>query len=317
MLQVRAHWAALPQATCSSERIVVTDTIMLTSSRFIGAKGAQPGDTLQLQVLEHKVGSNLHYTALLQRLGVDPQNLPILMMLHPGDEGADISTQKQLMANMPPLNGAFVTVYPSFRAEAVTYEGEEWLSQGQPSPWDGDVDDALASLACAEKFGYGANKKPALIGMSRGAGVALLAVARDPSRWDFAVDFFGPTDFLSADMRRRAEAIFAGSELDLPGVDWLASNVIEPWQQESISDSAARFELIKRSSAYMAEASWPEVLMEHGTADTVVDIAHSRLMLQKLKEVGVVAKLEEWRDVGHTPLGMDVQQPLQELFARW
>ncbi len=314
---VRAEWAARPAASCDNLQPAGQDTILLSDFRFPPNQPARPGDTVLMTVLSHQVDGNLHYAAILQPAGSEDSTLPLLLSLHEGVDGGDIETQATVMAAYPQFGSGVALVVPSFRSEPLLWRNATWQSTGEASPWDEDVDDALASLVCAGQMGYGAGVKPGVDGLSRGSGVGLLAVARHPEQWAFGVDFFGPADLFGEDMQSIAQQIFRGDSVDVPGTEWVTANNLQPWADSTLSDSLARHMLLKRSAAYFAASDWPTMLVEHGLADSVVSVEQSRLLAAQLSDAGVEYRFQEWPGVGHTPLGMDFVEALDSTMAGW
>jgi dienelactone hydrolase len=317
IVAVRAEWAARPEASCDSLQPAGQDTVLLSDFRFPPGQDAQPGDTVLMTVFSHQMGANVHYAAILQPTGSEGSTLALLLSLHEGVDGGDINTQAAVMATYPQFRNGVALVVPSFRSEPLLWKGEFWQSSGEASPWDEDVDDALASLACAQQLGYGAGVKPGVVGLSRGSGVGLLAVARHPEQWAFGIDFFGPADLFGEDMQSIAQQLFQGGSVDVPGTEWVTANVLQPWADSTLSDSLARHLLLKRSAAYFAASDWPTLLIEHGLADSVVSVEQSRLLAAQLSDAGVEYRFQEWPGVGHTPLGMDFVEALDSTMSGW
>jgi hypothetical protein len=64
----------------------------------------------------------------------------------------------------------FVFVAPSFRSEPLDFGGTPYVSAGEPSPWDRDVDDALALLNAAIEL-----RRPTRAGSASWASVEVRA----------------------------------------------------------------------------------------------------------------------------------------------
>src|SRR5690606_34274732 len=152
-----------------------------------------------------------------------------LVYLHGGDRGVGLDGEVLLALSLVPvLAEEFVVVVPSFRAEPLHYAGRTYHSDGPPSPWDRDVDDALALLNTALQTTPSADPgRIAALGFSRGGAVAMLMGVRDP-RVEAIVEFFGPTDFTGAFVQDLVEEALRGTLRPLPGIDDLDQTIIQP-----------------------------------------------------------------------------------------
>jgi dienelactone hydrolase len=279
---VEADWAAR-DVSARGAAIMATGMVTITGTRYA------------VQVVAHDVpdgtgGTVRHVGAIAVPEGAEaPGSLAPLVFAHGGDEGVDVDATLALipllLAEAPELSGQLAFVIPAFRAEPLTFDGRRFDAEGPPSPWDRDVDDALALLNVAldtqpildaERLG--------VLGFSRGAGVALLMGARDP-RLREVVAFFGPTDFFLPAVRAAMEDMLAGATDDRPGLAVLAARVLRPWADGDLSTDAARLALVRRSSARFA-ARMPNTQVHHGTADAVVDVSHARSLARAMDALG-------------------------------
>lgn len=242
-----------------------------------------------LQILSHTVGTNIHYGAVLSPDDAAPGSLPVVVYLHGGDNGVDVS---ELLLVLPTALGNdrddYVYMVASFRSEELRHGGVTYTSTGEPSPWDRDVDDLLSFIDAALTVAPAADsERIGLVGFSRGACVAMLAGIRD-SRIDLVIEFFGPTDFFS----QWSEDIFAealeGSLRDLPGLSTLNADVIQPLKNGSLAPAQARLEMLKRSPTYFVEML-PPTQGHHGTFDNVVPVSEAYLLREALAAEGLTA----------------------------
>jgi acetyl esterase/lipase len=125
-------------------------------------------------------------------------------------------------------------------------------------------------------------------GFSAGGHIALLLGLADPddppggpsSRPGAVVSFFGP-----ADLSRYAAT---------PGIE---ACYMVPWLGPACRTDA---EVYRRASPiHHASADDPPVLLVHGTADLIVPVLHSELLLDKLRAAGVTADLLTVKGGGH------------------
>jgi dipeptidyl aminopeptidase/acylaminoacyl peptidase len=231
------------------------------------------------------VGGARHYGAIIAPEEARPGSVPVLVYAHGGDAGASVEEAIFLSASLGALGGRFVWVVPSFRSETLRAGSSSWTSEGPASPWDRDVDDALALLNVALAMVPEADgARIGLIGFSRGACVALLMGVRDP-RIDRIVEFFGPTDFFGAFAQEVVEDALLGELRDLPGLAYLDSEFIQPLKQGELTISDVRPELVRRSPVYWAELL-PALQLHHGTADTVVPVGEAERLIEVLEGLG-------------------------------
>ena len=245
------------------------------------------GTASTLQVVSHDVDGVQHFGAVLTPDGAAPGSLPILVYLHGGDDGVDVD---ELLPLLPlvftDLEDAFVVLIPSFRAEPLVFDGVTYPSGGEASPWDRDVDDALAliEVALAGVAPAADPSRMGAVGFSRGAGVALLMGIRD-ARIDRVVEFFGPTDFLGPWVRAITEDALNGVVRDLPGVAVLDQRFVQPLERGEITLAEVRLELLRRSPARFA-ADLPAVQIHHGTEDQTVPVGEGERLIAALDAVG-------------------------------
>jgi dipeptidyl aminopeptidase/acylaminoacyl peptidase len=244
------------------------------------------GIDVRLSVVSHTVGGVLHYGAILVPDGAQPGSLPVLVYSHGGDGGVDID---ETLSLLPFLLGGdlqdFVFVAPSFRAEPLVFDGMTYQSGGSPSPWDRDVDDALALInVVAATIPEADSDRIGVVGFSRGACVGLLMAERDP-QIDVVVEFFGPTDFFGPFVQDVVEEALLGSLRDLPALDFLNDEYIQPLKNGDLTIADVRPELIRRSPVYWADRL-PQLQVHHGTADAVVPFGEATRLINVMQGLG-------------------------------
>lgn len=260
-----------------------------------------------LYIVSHDVGGIRHVGAILAPDGASPGSLPIVVYSHGGDSGMSIDNELLLVLSLfDEVANDFVYVVPSFRSESIRFQGNTWTSEGPPSPWDHDVDDALALLSVAPGVAPAADMdRVAVIGFSRGAGVALLMGIRDP-RIDSIIEFFGPTDFLGPFVQDVVEEALLGSPRDLPGLDFLNEHFIQPMKNGDLSIDKVRTELIRRSPVLFVDRL-PDLQIHHGTADLIVPVSQAESLIATMQFAGRTAPSFEWyiyEGGQHNPLTM-------------
>ncbi len=244
------------------------------------------GVAATLRIVSHSVAGVRHYGAVLVPSGAAAGSLPILMYAHGGDRGVDID---ELLPLFPiflgPDIGKSIFVAPSLRAEPLRYKGTTYMSEGLPSPWDHDVDDALALInVVAATTPEADDERIGVLGFSRGACVALLMAERDP-RIDLVVEFFGPTDFFGPFVQEVVEEALLGAPRDLPGLDFLNAEYIQPLKAGELTIADVRPEILRRSPVYFA-GSLPQLQVHHGTADDTVPVGEAERLIEVMLGLG-------------------------------
>ncbi len=279
------------------------------SARVEFSKTVQSGDKrYQVTIVSHTVAGPRHMGGVVYPDGAEPGSLPVLVYLHGGDGGASVDDEAlALIGLFESTLGEMVMVIPSFRDEALRFDGRTFTSEGPPSPWDRDVDDAMALLSVALDIAPAADPdRVALMGFSRGAGVALLMGARD-ERVDRVVEFFGPTDFFDSFVQDVTEEALLGAPRDLPGLDYLNGTFLQPLGAGTLAIDDVRSELVRRSAVLFVDGM-PPVQLHHGTADPVVAVSQARSLIRAMQREGKTeAEFEGFLYEGgvHNPLTLD------------
>jgi hypothetical protein len=256
--------------------------------------GVLNADTLTVRILSHTVGGVRHFGAVIVPRGGTTGSLPVLVMAHPGDGGVDVDGTLALLGfSLGGTLESFVTVIPSFRSEALTFQGATYQSAGMASPWDRDVDDALALLNVAIQVTLEADSgRIGVLGLSRGAGVGLLMAIRDP-RIAEVVEFFGPTDFFGPFVQDVVAEALLGAPRDLPGLNDLNAQFIQPLQRGDLSIADVRPQLVRRSPVYFVDRL-PQLQVHHGTADSVVSVSQAQRLIDVMQAAGRGPPGFEW-----------------------
>ncbi len=275
--------------------------IALDTVEFAGGKRSA------VRVVSHDVAGITHFGAIVVPVDAEPGSLPVMVYNHGGDAGENIDVTLTLLSlGISAVTDQFVFVVPSFRDEPLTLNGIRYQSGGPASPWDYDVDDALALLNVA------LDTTPAIdperigaFGFSRGGGVALLMAIRDP-RIDLVSEFFGVTDFFVQDIEDTVAEALRGEVRELPGLDFLNESYIVPLREGAISMQEARMQIIRRSAVLFADRL-PDVQIQHGELDDIVDVAHALSLAETLQDMGRDATqvdLHLYPNASHTPFEM-------------
>jgi dipeptidyl aminopeptidase/acylaminoacyl peptidase len=269
---VEADWAARAPAA-ESVRVEFTGSFPLAQK------------SMQLSVVSHVVDGHRHYGAILVPAVAGAQGLPLLLYLHGGDAGVAVEELQLLVSAAGDEIAEAVWVVPSFRSESLRAGTMTWQSGGEPSPWDRDVDDALALLDVALAFTPVADAgRIGTIGQSRGGGVALLMSARDP-RIRATVEFFGPTDFFGTFIRDVVADALRGQLRPLPGLSHLNTTWLQPLRRGDVTYEATRLAMLRRSPAWFVARLGP-VQLHHGTADAVVHVSQAQRLSDAMSGIG-------------------------------
>ena len=269
---IRADWASR-DFSAFNVRVELSEELSLA------------GSPTNLRIISHVVAGARHYGAIVVPNGASAESLHVVSYFHGGDGGVSVADLQFVAQALGELRDSFVYVVPSFRSEPLRHGGETWVSEGTSSPWDYDVDDAMALVSVA--FETTPEARPggySIIGGSRGAGVALLAGARD-KRIERLVAFFGPTDFFDDWVRGIVRDAALRMPRNLPGVSHLDTTVVQPFIRGDITHADARLEFVRRSSVLYA-ADLPGVQLHHGTLDQVVSVSQAESLIRAMQELG-------------------------------
>jgi len=269
---ISADWAARDYSA-AGVRVELTEALSLS------------GTATTLRVVSHVVAGARHYGAIVVPDGAPDESLHLVSYLHGGDGGTSLGDLQFVGSALGELRDSFVYVVPSFRSEPLRHGSRTWVSEGPPSIWDYDADDAMALVSVAfettpeaDPGGY------SIIGGSRGAGVALLVGARD-ERVERLVAFFGPTDFFDDWVREIVREAALRMPRELTGVALLDSTIIQPFIRGEITRAEARLELVRRSPVLYA-ADVPSVQLHHGVLDEVVAVSQAESLIRAMEKLG-------------------------------
>ena len=226
--------------------------------------------------------------------------LPVVLFGHPDDKGVGAETHLRLLAFlMDSLYAKTIVVAPAFRGETARLGSDSVVSDTTSrSPWDRDVDDGIALLdavlASNHKIADASNI--GAVGYSRGAGVALLTALRD-RRIRCVYEIAGPTDFFARSLQTLAMYLFAGAQLDLPGVNNINREHLQPFLRGAISADSLRRVLLSKSPARLALSGLlPSTTAMHGAEDATVSNDQS----EALKAAEPLVRYEKIPGMGHT-----------------
>lgn len=210
--------------------------------------------------------------------------LPVILFGHPSDDGMSSFYLNVFTNLLEDVANHALIVAPAFRGEAASLNIDSLVARVESpaisqSPWDRDVDDALALLTEALSRYPTDPSRIAAVGYSRGAGVSLLAGLRD-ARIGSVLEIAGPADLFAPSFQKVAIRLLNGGTSDLPGIKVIDTLLIKPFAAGTISVDSMRRGMLRRSPARWARSGLlPATVAFHGDADTVVNIDQSRALV--------------------------------------
>ncbi|MEM8680986.1 MAG: prolyl oligopeptidase family serine peptidase, partial [Planctomycetota bacterium] len=247
---------------------------------------------VRFDVVSHIVDGQRHYGAVRYPRNYTPgQQYGTLVVCHGGLVGVAAEESANFLFSLPGLcvDEQYFLVIPSFRGEPlVTNFSGTWLSGGNPSWADRDVDDTASLLSAVQaNIPDMDHSRVAAWGISRGAAVALLLAERD-DRIRRVIDLFGFTDFSLPSVQSQLDLIL-NQGVQPSGIGRVAyESFVFGWLQGTLSLAEARLAWIRRSPCYFAD-SLPPVQAHHGLQDVQVDPSHTQVLLGALSSLGLGA----------------------------
>jgi pimeloyl-ACP methyl ester carboxylesterase len=241
-------------------------------------------------VVSHEVDNLTHYGILRIPPAQGDGLTPVLLLCHPGVNGASIWGLSWLanVVDDDDLLDQFLVVQPSFRGEPAYGDTMgSFKSDGQLNLYDRDSDDALALLDCVlNHFPQARQGDVVAAGWSRGAQVALRAAQRD-ARIGGVLEFAGWTDEWT--IGGQAYAYYALPELagpPQPG-DLMYAYDSQLWLLKiGACDVWDMREVMLRMSVNYCASDLPRVQLHYGELDTGVPIEQGQNLAAWLEWVG-------------------------------
>lgn len=242
-----------------------------------------------VHVISHIVDGQRHFGAVRFPRNFDPSEVyRTIVLCHGGLDGIDLVQVDGFLATVGDTcvdTDAFIVI-PSFRGERLeTSFAGQFISGGQPSFADRDVDDTIAMLTvCLQTYPQMDDARVSAFGISRGGAVAMLLSVRDP-RVRRVVNNFGFSDLSLPSVRARIDEIQNNgvTPAGIGRVAWETS--VQPWLLGTLPLAEARLEWIRRSACYFGE-DLPMIQSHHGLSDTQVDASHTLVLIDALVGFG-------------------------------
>ena len=285
---IRADWAG---RNTSAQGVAVVADFTYTAA----ASPSGPFIPYSVRIVSHNVptmtgGTIKHYGAIMVPAGLTGK-AAVMVYNHGGDSGTSLAEAGFFAAALTPkigtANKPIIWVVPSFRDEPLSWgpngvpgtsvtANVTMKSDGPASPWDYDVDDALAlvNVAIQQYPALVDTDKIGAMGVSRGGAVALLMGVRD-DRVKRVLDMFGPTDFLGAYVRDVTVRALNGETVALPGFDVLNASLIQPLKTGTLSNAQVRNQIVRRSAVYFKDKLTEPIQIQHGSADPTVAVSQA------------------------------------------
>jgi len=287
--QILTSWEQ--PVAASQIQIEAIDTVMIAS------------DAVVVRIVSHEVEGERHVGAITHPVGVtDP--LPVLLYCHFDVEGIQFESAVLVLTAVAGLRGGqFAYVIPAYRGQSMRLGTRSFRSEGERSPWDGEIADAIGLLKVAWTLPETINGRAAALGLSAGATVALLAAVREPGI-EAVVDYFGPSDFFGAFSQNMLQQIVDDDIPEIRRISLVADLLVLPWTNGRISTPQMRLELLRRSPAQFADRL-PAILAHHGTRDDIVDQSETTRLQTAMDGGG--GQMQSWSYIGaeHSPFGMN------------
>jgi dipeptidyl aminopeptidase/acylaminoacyl peptidase len=257
-----------------------TNSLRLIGMRYPGVNGAHLG---RRQAITYPARDGARIPAYLTLpSGAEARNLPLIVLVHGGPTARDYFTFDWWASFL--ASRGYAVVQPNFRGSGGY--GQDWEEAGYRQ-WGAlmqtDVEDAMLSLG---RSGIIDPSRACIMGGSYGGYAALVGATLTPDRYRCAVSVAGVADL---PMMLANVDIVAGS-----------ASMSADWWRMLIGDRREdRAQLEARSPAYQAAAARAPILLIHGANDTVVPIAQSRRMADRLRAAGKQVRLVEYSGEDH------------------
>lgn len=239
--------------------------------------------TYYLRIYQHKVGSNIHYGAVITPSATLTKSLPVNVF----NDGLDQSNPSIDVSNLTRnYKSDSVLLVPAYRGRYLRYKDQNHYAQGDfCDAYDGAADDAIAFMNVVEATTPMAKMDKVLTtGYSRGGNVALLLAERD-KRIDTVIAGAGPVDFYRQEVRDRYASQYE--------CQFLAGKTTDEARLKMLASSPIHFKLLP---------SVRKVYLFQGGSDNIVPRWNSDIMNQHLINQKVDVSFYLYEGYGHSDI---------------
>lgn len=254
------------------------------------------------QSITYRARDGQRIPAYLTLPGEGPQrNLPLVLLVHGGPHARDAFAFDWWASFL--ASRGYAVLQPNYRGS--TGYGHAWFDAGRGGWGEGvmqtDVEDGMDALV---RNSIVDGTRVCIVGASYGGYAALAGATITPDRYRCAASIAGVSDLII--MQRDSERGEYGRR-----------GAAAEWWRLSMGDRREDPEMMRRiSPARNAERVQIPVLLMHGVDDTVVPIAQSRLMNDRLRAAGKNVRYVEMRGDDHWLSNAETRtQMLRELEA--
>ena len=258
---------------------------MFSSMNFIASSRSNipPEAVASVTTFSYKARDGLEIPAIITSPpGVQPENLPTIVMPHGGPESHDEVTFDWMAQYF--ANRGYLVLQPNFRGSDGF--GDDFTKAGYGG-WGGvmqdDVSDGLNFLV---DTGMSDPNRVCIIGWSYGGYSALAGGAFSPELYNCVVSINGVSQL---------QTMLNQEKRDFGRDHW----VVGYWERVMAKGDATQDTLREKSPAEFASNFDAPVLLIHGNDDSVVNKRQSEIMRDKLKEAGKPVTYVNMRGEGH------------------
>jgi len=217
-------------------------------------------------------------------------DFPVMVLHHGGDSGLYYGWVGDFDQDWPGgcVADSFFVLAPTYRSEACNGSSVLGikLSEGAPSLWDRDCDDAMAMLRAF------LNTEPTAdtgrifsVGRSRGALVAYQQALRDPLI-QRSVILFGASDFRHPDILADCQVEVDGGPVATNGLSSrVMTHILQPWLDGTLTLTEARLQMCRWSILQHLRADVP-LQLHHGLLDPEIPIQHAEWVEAEMAALG-------------------------------
>ncbi len=224
----------------------------------------------------------------------------VIYYCHGGEKGIAMSEITSVLATLGPQRRTSTLVFLAYRGETFTSSKTTYSASASAIPWKTDVLDLFAIQKELKSIAPNADTaRAAVVGISRGATVAHIFAQQNPNVKKVIL-YFGMSSLVGEAAQVEFDLAFKGTPRDLPGLNYLNTQLVQPFKNQLITADSVRFELVLRSPLLTLSKS-PKLQIHHGLLDTIVAPSESKNISDALVKLGRSDEYYEYPDKGHAP----------------